>query len=101
MELLNGQSDFLNTYISQTEQDVRSQEELDNIYSHLMLPVKEEMVQSLSHITVKVKPGSSNRKRKAQELWWTTRLTELWNDQCDAEKSMLKSKSRTERKGLR
>ena len=100
-DFLDGQSEVLNTYISQIEQDVSSQEELDNIYSHLMQSIKEEMVQSLSHKTVKVKSGSSNRKRKTKKPWWTSCLTELWNDQCDAEQSMLKSKSRTERKGLR
>ena len=100
-DFLDSQSEVLNTYISQTEQDVSSQEELDTIYSHLMRSVKEEMVQSLSHRTIIVKSGSSNRKRKTKKPWWTTRLTELWNGQCDAEKSMLKSKSRTERKGLR
>ena len=100
-DFLDSQSEVLNTYISQIEQDVSSQEELYNIYSHLMRSIKEEMVQSLSHRTVIVKSGSSNRKRKTKKPWWTTRLTELWNGQCDAEKSMLKSKSRTERKGLR
>ena len=79
------------------EQDVSSQEELDNIYSHLMQSVREEMVQSLSYRTVKVKSGRSNRKRKTKKPWWTSCLTELWNDQCDAKKSMRKSKTRTER----
>ena len=47
-DFLDSQSEVLNTYISQIEQDVSSQEELDNIYSHLMRSIKEEMVQSLS-----------------------------------------------------
>ena len=101
MDFLDSQSEALNTYITQIEQDVSSQEELDIIYSHLMRSIKEEMFQSLSHRTVKVKSGSSNRKRKTKKPWWTTHLADLWNNQCDAEKSMLKSKSRTERKVLR
>ena len=46
MDFSDSQSEA-DTYITQIEQDVSSQEELDNIYSHLMRSIKEEM--SLSH----------------------------------------------------
>ena len=64
MDFSDSQSEALNTYITQIEHDVSSQEELENIYSHLMRSIKEEMFKSLSHRTVKVTSGSSNRNQE-------------------------------------
>ena len=88
----------MSSYISKLEQDISSQDELDNISSYLMGSIKEEMYESLSH---KVTSGSPNRKRKVKKPWWSNRLSELWNDQCDAAKSMSKGKSSSDSKCLR
>lgn len=93
-DFLGGKLNILNDYIESIEQDVNSQEELDNIYSNLMGTIKEEMYNSLSHKTVKVQLGANNTKRKVKKPWWSDHLSELWNNQCHAEKAMLRCKSK-------
>ena len=99
-DFLGGKLNILIDYIESIEQEVNSQEELDNIYSNLMGTIKEEMYDSLSHKTVKVQLGANNKKRKVKKPWWTDHLSELWNNQCHAEKAMLRCKSK-DRKQLR
>ena len=37
------------------------------------------------------------REDELKKIWWTTELTELWNELCIAEKHMLRSNGQTRR----
>ena len=93
-DFLEYKSDVLSSYISKLEQDVSSQDEIDNIYSYLLATIKVEMYESLLHRTVKVKSGNTNLKRRIKKPWWSNRLSELWNvmpkNPCIKEKAVVK-----------
>lgn len=80
----------LNSYIRVIEQAIETQEELDSFCSRLVETLKTEMNNKMSHRTVKLQPSVNNTKRKTKKPWWSDNLSELWNDQCKAEKNMLK-----------
>lgn len=58
------------------------------------------MNNKMSHRTVKLHPGGDNKTRKVNKPWWSNNLSGLWNDQCKAEKEMLKGQ-KSDRKRLR
>ena len=49
--------------------------------------IKEKMYEKLPYKTIKT--GVDNKRRKIGKLWWSDRLTGLWNDACSAERSWL------------
>ena len=81
---------ILNDGIRKIQQSVNTQEELDNVCSKLILTLKTEMNDKMTHRTVKIQPSGNNKKRKVNKPWWSDSLSELWNEQCKAEKAMLK-----------
>ena len=81
---------ILNDGIRNIQQSVNTQEELDNVCSRLILTLKTEMNDKMTHRTVKIQPSGNNKKRKVSKPWWSDSLSELWNEQCKAEKAMLK-----------
>ena len=81
---------ILNDGIRNIQQSVNKQEELDNVCSKLILTLKTEMNDKMTHRTVKIQPSGNNKKRKVNKPWWSDSLSELWNEQCKAEKAMLK-----------
>ena len=51
------------------------------------------MNDKMTHRTVKIQPSGNNKKRKVNKPWWSDSLSELWNEQCKAEKAMLKGQN--------
>ena len=47
--------------------------------------------------TKKNQEGLNNKKRRMKQPWWSEELTDIWNELCPKEKSMLKSESRFKR----
>ena len=72
------------------QQSDNTQEELDNVCSKLILTLKTEMNDKMTHRTVKIQPSGNNKKRKVNKPRWSDSLSVLWNEQCKAEKAMLK-----------
>ena len=81
---------ILNDGIRNIQQSVNTQEVLDNVCSRLISTLKTEMNDKMTHRTVKIQPSGNNKKRKVNKPWWSDSLSELWNEQCKAEKAMLK-----------
>ena len=84
---------ILNDGIRNIQQSVNTQEELDNVCSRLISTLKTEMSDKMTHRTVKILPSGDNKKRKVNKPWWSDSLSELWNEQCKAEKAMLKGQN--------
>ncbi len=45
----------------------------------------------LDYKTVTISHGLSNKRKRVKKLWWTDKLTELWNISCDAESKWSKA----------
>ena len=86
---------FLNDGIRNIQQSVNTQLELDNVCNNLILMLKTEMDNKMTHRTVKIQPSGNSKKRKVNKPWWTDSLSKLWNEQCKAEKDMLKGQKST------
>ena len=86
---------MLNEGIRDIQQSVNAQEDLDNVCKKLIKKLKDEMKVKMTHRTVKIHTSGDNKKRKVNKPWWSDSLSELWNEQCKAEKDMLKGKKST------
>ena len=87
--------------ISELENSVATQHDLDKAYSEFCGIVKTDMYQKLEHKVVL--PGNNtNRKRRLRKPWWNDNLTRLWNEVCQAESNWLKAPCRSSiRKNLK
>ena len=56
--------------------------------------VKTEMQDKLEHRKIKISVATDNKHRRSRKPWWNEELTVLWDNLCEAEKIMLKCKSR-------
>ena len=91
---LNDCASELNICIDKLESGVSNQKDIDGIYKEIVSIVKTEMQDKLEHRKIKISVGTDNKHRRSRKPWWNEELTVLWNNLCEAEKIMLKCKSR-------
>jgi len=80
------------------EQSLQCQNDIDSACTKLCSILKTEMYEKLSHKSIKIQNGYSNKKRKIGKPWWSNDLTCLWNSLCDAERKWLKCNLINEKK---
>ncbi len=62
------------------------QQQLNEVYDKFSNFVKSEMNEKLSHKTVHIKNGLSNKRRKVKKAYWSENLSVIWNAYVDAER---------------
>ena len=85
--------DELSAVIQDIEGKVKSQVDLDCIYTNFVKIIDKEMHQKLNPRSIKLQTGVSNKKRRIKKPWWTDNLTSIWNELCLREKTMLKCRN--------
>ena len=78
----------VNDTISRLEASFRAQGDIDEAYSSWCNIVQDEMYGKLPFKTIN-KSCKGNKKRRVAKPWCSDRLTELWNNFCNAEKLWL------------
>ena len=73
----------VNDTISRLEASFRAQGDIDEAYSSWCNIVQDEMYGKLPFKTIN-KSCKGNKKRRVAKPWWSDRLTELWNNFCNA-----------------
>ncbi|CAG2253195.1 unnamed protein product [Mytilus edulis] len=77
----------LNTFITELEESVINQLNLDNKYEDFVKIVHTEMDLKLVKRKTNIYDGKSNKRRRMKKSWWNDNLTLLWNDVCKAERA--------------
>ena len=88
----------VNDTISKLESSLRSQSDIDGVYSDWCKILKDEMLKQLPMIKRKNTSSNStkNKKHRPKKPWWSDKLSDLWSSVCDAEKLWLRSQSRSD-----
>ena len=84
----------IDEYISIIENRVLNQERLNEMFDGFCNCVKSEMNEKLSHRTVRVVNGLSNKRRRVKKPYWTDDLSMLWNRYAEAEKKASQANGR-------
>ncbi|CAC5398041.1 unnamed protein product [Mytilus coruscus] len=66
------------------------QKDVDDLYNNFVDIMHNEMNNKLES-RVKVLNGTNNKRRRFKKPWWNNKLTEKWNNVCEAEKNFLNS----------
>ena len=83
--------------ITKLETDMQNQNDADEIYTEFVDLIRQEMYRKVSYKNTKIQEGLNNKKRRMKKTWWSEELTDIWNELCLKEKSMLKSERRFKR----
>ena len=82
----------LNETISKLESSMRSQSDIDCIYTDWCNILKQHMLQNLTH-TKRHKNNNNgvySKKHRPGKPWWSEKLSQLWVSVCKAEKLWLR-----------
>ena len=88
---LENKLDKLNVIIQRLDTEISTQESVNQVYESFATTVLGEMKDKLHHRKIHITDGINNKKRRTKKPWWTSELTNLWNDLCKSEKHMLRS----------
>ncbi|CAC5403302.1 unnamed protein product [Mytilus coruscus] len=83
------------------EESEANQCDIDKTYESFINSIKSEMSEKIPNKIIHINTGSSNKHRRIKKPWWSTELTELWNEVCKSENMYLKTKSRHSKMQLR
>ena len=79
----------LHETVFKLENNMSSQNNLDEAYDKLCSLLKDEMKNKLDYKRIKIENSINNKKRKIRKPWWNTELTEAWNVTCKHENRWL------------
>ena len=83
----------LHKAVFRLENNMSSQNDLDEAYGYLCTLLKDEMKNKLDYKRIKIENSVNNNKRKIRKPWWNTELTEAWNVMCKHENRLLSCKN--------
>ncbi|CAG2223305.1 unnamed protein product [Mytilus edulis] len=83
------------------EESEANQCDIDKTYESFVNSIKSEMSEKIPNKIIQISNGSSNKHRRIKKPWWSTELTDLWNEVCKSETMYLKTKSCHSKKQLR
>ncbi|CAG2188857.1 unnamed protein product [Mytilus edulis] len=83
------------------EESEANQCDIDKTYESFINSIKSEMSEKIPNKIIQISNGSSNKHRRIKKPWWSTELTDLWNEVCKSETMYLKTKSCHSKKQLR
>ena len=83
----------VNDTITKLESSMRTQSDIDTVYNDWCNILKNHMLKSIPHKTVK-RCSTNNKPHRPAKPWWSEKLSDLWVGVCRAEKLWLSCQSR-------
>ena len=83
----------VNDTITKLESSMRTQSDIDTIYNDWCNILKNHMLKSIPHKTVK-RCSTNDKPHRPAKPWWSEKLSDLWVGVCRAEKLWLSCQSR-------
>ena len=89
----------VNEAIAQLESSLRTQSDIDGVYTDWYKILKDQMLKELPVIKRKnCQTNSLNSKNhRPSKPWWSDKLADLWSSVCGAEKQWLRSQCRSDK----
>ena len=77
--------------IHELEEQQSTQNTINNAYSAFQELVQGEMIDKISHKIIYHQSHTHQKKQRQHKPWWSTDLSALWSELCQAEKAWVEA----------